>query len=561
MCRLRPVLALIVLACLVAIAWAGEPAAPADAKPYLTAAPEDMAWWREARFGLFIHWGPVSLKGTEIGWSRGGPRRGIGGTGEIPLEVYDNLYKEFNPTKFDARQWVAIAKDAGMKYLVFTSKHHDGFSEFDSKLTDYKITNSPFKRDVVKELADACHEAGLRVGWYYSPVDWHHPDYRTATHAKYIEYLHGQIRELLSNYGKIDIMWFDSLGGSAKDWGSEDLFRMIRTLQPHIVINDRAGLRADHDTPEQTIGRYQTNRAWESCITICNQWAWKPNDQMKSLKECIQTLVRCAGGDGNLLFNVGPMPTGEIEPRQVERLNQMGQWLARYGESIYGTRGGPFRPGAWGAATCKGNTVYLHVMKWDDGAVRLPALDRKIVSSSVLTGGKVEVRATDEGIDLAVPPADRQELDTLVALTLDGPAFEAKPAKKAGSLTAGRKATASNVFQNMADQHGPQMAVDDNDDTRWATDHGVHEAWLEVDLGKPCTFDRAAISEEYDRVQAFELQAKRDGRSETFARGEKIGHDLALKFAPVTAQVVRLNILKAADGPTIWEFRLFEPKK
>src|SRR5512147_1203287 len=144
-----------------------------------------LQWWRAARFGLFIHWGPVSLVGTEIGWSRGGERRGLNFAlppGPVPVEQYDNLYKEFNPTQFNAAEWVQIAKDAGMRYLVFTTKHHDGFSMFDSRLTDYKITNSPFQRDVVKELADACHKAGLKLGYYYSPVDWHHPDYRTATH-------------------------------------------------------------------------------------------------------------------------------------------------------------------------------------------------------------------------------------------------------------------------------------------------------------------------------------------------------------------------------------------
>ncbi|MFO7976346.1 MAG: alpha-L-fucosidase, partial [Candidatus Hydrogenedentota bacterium] len=281
-------------------------------KPYLKAAPEDMKWWREARFGLFIHWGPVSLKGTEIGWSRGGERRGREGTGEIPVEVYDNLYKEFNPTEFDADEWVTIAQQAGMKYLVFTTKHHDGFVNFDSKLTDYKITSpeSPFGRDIVKELADACHKAGLGLGFYYSPPDWHHPDYRTDNHAKYIEYLHGQLRELCTNYGQIDIIWFDGLGGTAEDWNSEPLFKMIRELQPHVLINNRAGLPGDFDTPEQRVGKFQNDRPWESCITICRQWAWKPDDAMKSFEECIRTLVRCAGGDGNLLFNVGPMPSG-----------------------------------------------------------------------------------------------------------------------------------------------------------------------------------------------------------------------------------------------------------
>lgn len=396
------------------------PVVAKETKDLLQASDRDMEWWREARFGLFVHWGPVSLKGTEIGWSRGGERRGRSGKGEIPVEVYDNLYREFNPTQFNADEWVAVAKAAGMKYLVFTTKHHDGFCEFDSQLTDYKVTRSPFGRDVVKELADACHEAGLKLGFYYSPPDWHHPDYRTPNHARYVDYMHGQLRELCSNYGKVDIIWFDGLGGNAQDWDSENLFRKIRQLQPHVLINNRAGLPGDWDTPEQQVGKYQTNRAWESCITICNQWAWKPNDPMKTLTQCLHTLIRCAGGDGNLLFNVGPMPTGEIESRQVERLREMGQWLRQYGDSIYGTRGGPFRPGDWGASTSKGKKIYLHIFKGDTERLALPALEKRIVRVQVLTGGNATVTQTSEGTLVTVPQAHRQEIDTIVVLELDG---------------------------------------------------------------------------------------------------------------------------------------------
>ncbi len=532
-----------------------------ESKDYLRAGEQDMQRWREMKFGLFIHWGPVSLKGTEIGWSRGGERRGRTGTGSIPAEEYDNLYKQFNPIKFNADEWVQLAKDAGMKYLVFTSKHHDGFSMFDSKLTEYKITNSPFKRDVVKELADACHKAGLKLGYYHSPVDWYHPDYRTENHSRYIEFLHGQIRELCTNYGRLDIMWFDGLGGSAKDWDSENLFRTIRRLQPHIIINNRAGLPADHDTPEQRIGKFQHDRAWETCMTICRQWAWKPNDQMKSLKQCIQTLVSVVGGDGNLLFNVGPMPDGRIEPRQVERLREMGRWLKKYGRSIYGTRGGPFKTGSWGASTHKGKTIYIHILNWPGDTLTLPAIPKKIIASSVLTGGAATVKQTKEAIEISVPKAHQQELDTIIKLQLDGPANEIAPrALFSGSLAMAKKVTASNSFQNTP-QYAPDKAVDDDPSTRWATDSGTKQAWLEVDLGKPMTFDRAIISEDFDRVQQFELQYKDGQQWRTFAEGTKIGQKLKLRFSPVTARYIRLNILKASEGPTIWEFQLFAPKK
>ena len=395
-----------------------------ESADFLKADKQDIQQWREMKFGLFIHWGPVSMKVTEIGWSRGGERRGRNdkSTGSIPVEIYDNLYKQFNPVKFNADEWVQIAKDAGMKYMVFTSKHHDGFSMFDSKLTDYKITNSPFKRDVVKELADACHKDGLKLGFYYSPPDWYHPDYRTENHTRYIKFLHGQLREICSNYGKIDIIWFDGLGGKAEDWDSENLFKMIRHLRPHVIINDRAGLPGDHDTPEQRIGRFQNDRPWETCMTICQQWAWKPDDLMKSLKQCIDTLVRVVGGDGNLLFNVGPMPDGRIEPRQVARLKEMGDWLDKYGLSIYATRGGPFKPGNWGASTYKGNTIYVHVLNWDEDTLTLPPIPKKIITSPVMTGGAATVIQTEQAVEISVPKAYREELDTIIVLQLDGPA-------------------------------------------------------------------------------------------------------------------------------------------
>ncbi|HOW18936.1 MAG TPA: alpha-L-fucosidase, partial [Phycisphaerae bacterium] len=424
------------------------------------AKPDRMQWFRDDKFGLFIHWGPVSLKGTEIGWSRGGPRNGRkdAKTGEIPVEVYDNLYKEFNPTAFNANEWVAIARAAGMKYLVFTTKHHDGFCEFDSKLTDYKITNSPFGRDVVAELAKACHANGMRLGFYYSPPDWHHPDYRTANHARYIEYMHGQIRELLSNYGKVDVMWFDGLGGTAKDWDSERLFAMIHRLQPDILINNRCGLPGDYDTPEQKIGEYRTDRAWETCMTLGRQWAWKPDDQIKSLKECIHILARTVGGDGNLLLNVGPMPDGRIEPRQVERLKEIGEWLGKYGESIYRTRGGPFRPGPWGASTYRGNTVYLHILAWQGHSVRLPALNKTIVKSRILTGGIGTIEQDDQGIEITLSPAFQNGIDTIIALELDGPAADAHPAAET-------PASAPAAYSTSASR--PMAVIDDLSDKQY----------------------------------------------------------------------------------------------
>ena len=401
--------------------------------------------WKDLRFGMFIHWGPVSIVGTEIGWSRGGERRGRKDptTGVVPVEVYDNLYRMFNPVKFNPDDWVQLARDAGMKYLVFTSKHHDGFVEFDSKLTDYKITSakSPYRKDIVRMLSDACHRARMDWGVYYSPPDWHHPDYRNGeAHARYIEYLHGQVRELLTNYGPTKMWFFDGLGGKPADWDAARLLRTMRQLEPDLVINNRLGLPADNDTPEQRIGMFQNDRPWETCATVGKQWAYKPDDELRPIEECLRGLVCCAIGDGNFLFNVGPRPDGLIEPAHAARLREMGAFMRQFGESIYGTRGGPFvapdekkRPAGakgfvlaegnwWGGSTNKGNTIYLHILRWPSPSITLPPIPRKILRHSLLSGGDASVQQTASGIQVTVPPERRQAVDTIVKLDLDGPA-------------------------------------------------------------------------------------------------------------------------------------------
>lgn len=398
-----------------------------------------MAWWREARFGMFIHWGPVSLKGTEISWSRANSNPACPNQGSIPVEVYDNLYKEFNPVEFDAKEWVAIAQASGMKYVVLTAKHCDGFCLWHSKVTDYNISKTPFVRDVCAELAKAAHTTGIRVGWYYSPMDWRDPDCRTERNARYVASMQGQLRELLSNYGRIDLLWFDTDGRSAP-WDQKNTYGLVRQLQPQIIINNRLdmgsmanyeaqqiGPNADYYTPEQRIGEFDDQRPWETCMTLGTQWSWKPNDNIKSLKECLHTLIKCVGGDGNLLLNVGPMPNGKIEPRQVEVLKGIGKWLGRFGESVYGTRGGPFKPGRSLVSTNKGDVVYIHALEYDGDTITLPVLPRKIVQSNVLTGGVVQLAQTEAALYLTVVKDEQREIDTIIKLTLDGPAAQIPP--------------------------------------------------------------------------------------------------------------------------------------
>jgi len=545
--------------------------------------PEAMEAWKDMRFGMFICWGPVSLTGKEIGWSRGGS--------QTPIEEYDSLYKKWNPDKFDAREWIKVVKETGCRYIVFLLKHHDGFCLWDTRQTDYSIMNGPFKRDITKEIAAACKEQGIGFFPYYSTCDWHHPDFpvtspggkvkrETSNIDRYTEYLEAQCKELITGYGPLVGIWFDVPQCFDRARG-ERVIRFVRGLQRDILVNNRTGAPGDFDTPEQHVGRCQFNRPWESCITLGTQWAWKPDDKMKPYTDAVQILATCAVGDGNLALNTNPMPDGRIEPRQVEQFVKIGQWLQKYGESIYGTRGGPFvapdmgkrgfnhdltrfaMPGGgwWGGSTRKGNAVYLHVLRWPEETVKLPSIPGKIVKSSLLTGGEVTVKQLDTGIEVTVPAAQRDPVDTIVKLELDSPARDIpvmmpKPVV-VKSLTTGKKATASNWFEKK-DAYEPGKAVDGDPETRWGCDWGTHSCWLEVDLGEPQAFSRALISEPYGRVLEFELQVWQDNDWKTFHRGKNIGEDCEIKFPPVTGQRVRLNLAKTTDGPSIWEFQLFK---
>jgi len=402
--------------------------------------------FQKKRFGMFIHWGPVSLRGTEIGWSRGR---------EVPVEEYDQLYTRFNPTEFDAEEWVSLAAAAGMKYLVLTSRHHDGFSLWDTEFSDYKITRTPFKRDVLRELKDACLKFGIEFSLYYSLCDWYHPDYPLGSPGgktekprsdmpRYYEFVKNQTREILEGYGPLGVFWFDGEWEDpwTREYGNE-LYAYLKKIQPDLVINNRVskgrqGMEGttvdisdnagDFDTPEQRIGAFNRERPWETCMTLGKQWAWKPGEELKSAREAIQTLLRVAGGDGNLLLNVGPRPDGRIDPGQADVLREMGAWLGRYGDCVYGTRGGPFKPGRWGASTCTENRIYLFVMEWpQSGEFKLPRIPVEVVSYNSLSEAGVNLRQDTKGLYLTRGDSEIREPAAVVELRVPGNAFEIKP--------------------------------------------------------------------------------------------------------------------------------------
>ena len=322
-----------------------------------------MRWWHEAKFGMFIHWGLYSLIGQQewVMESEG-----------IPIPQYEILARHFHPKQGAAREWARLAKAAGQKYMVMTTKHHEGFCMFDTKLTDYCASKQGPGRDLVREFVEAARAEGMRVGFYYSLMDWHHPDgARCATdeaaRKRFVEYTHGLIRELMTNYGRIDILWYDvDWPLTPEQWEAERMNRMVFELQPDIVVNNRNGLEGDFSTPEQHVEASKKGRAWEACMTLNEGWGYQAADhEWKTPRTVIDNLARCAQGGGNYLLNIGPDGEGNVPAASVQILEDVGRWLATNGEAIYGTERGNFPSfGNYDNFSRRGNTLYIHVYFW-----------------------------------------------------------------------------------------------------------------------------------------------------------------------------------------------------
>ena len=337
-------------------------------------------WFDTARFGMFVHWGHSSQRGIELSWPMVGgfgPAR----TPEISVADYHATAATFNPTKWDARALAQRAKRLGMQYAVFTTKHHDGYNMYFTKHSDFSIERSPFGRDIVREFFDALRAEGLRVGVYFSLIDWHHPDYPAFRDEdkpyamgkwpkpgdawpRFVDFMFAQVRELLTDYGKIDVIWFDGYWERSVDqWKSRELAQMIRELQPGILINDRLPREGHYDTPEQFVPAQPPERAWETCMTINESWGWNPRDtRWKSPRQLIRTICEVAGRGGNLLLNVGPTGDGELAPEIADRLDVVESWMARNIESIIGTTPALEAWQFYGPTTRRGDTVYAHLL-------------------------------------------------------------------------------------------------------------------------------------------------------------------------------------------------------
>jgi alpha-L-fucosidase len=445
--------AVLILAAAAAVRTQAPSAAPAS--------DTRMAWWRDARFGMFIHWGLYAVPAGEYNGKRS---KEIGewimSWANIPRAQYEQFAPRFNPVKFDAAKIVSTAKDAGMKYIVITSKHHDGFAMFDSAVSAYDIVDAtPYKKDPMRALADEAKRQGLKFCFYYSIMDWHHPSQYvdapdkdpTAGHGQtkmregrkqeYVDYMKAQLRELVTKYDPA-VLWFD---GEWVNWWTEedgqDLYKYVRSLKPDILINNRVGkgrkgmeglsktdraYAGDFGTPEQQIPASGLPGVdWESCMTMNDTWGFKSYDEnWKSSEKLIRNLIDIVSKGGNYLLNVGPTAEGEIPPPSVERLAAMGRWLKVNGEAIYGTTASPFTTQlTWGRATRKGSKLYLHVFDWpSSGTLAVPAFEGTVTSARLLagSGAALPVTRTADGFSVAIPPQAPDAVASVIALETTG---------------------------------------------------------------------------------------------------------------------------------------------
>ncbi|MCU0248495.1 MAG: alpha-L-fucosidase [Bryobacter sp.] len=413
-------------------------AAAAFAQTY-TPAPENLKareWFQDAKFGLFVHWGVYSVL-ADGEW--------VMNNKKIPIGEYQKLPPQFNPEKFDAAAWVKLVKAAGMKYITITSKHHDGFAMFATKQSKWNIVDgTPYKKDPLKMLADECRKQGVQLFFYHSQLDWYHPDYfprgRTGLASgrpesgdfnKYLDFMDAQLTELLTNYGPIAGIWFDGMWDKPDaEWRLNKTYSLIHKLQPAALVGSNHHKMPypgedfqmfEKDLPgANTAGFNQTGVSTlplETCETINGAWGYNKNDKrFKTTKQLIHYLVRAAGANANFLLNVGPMPDGAIQPEFVERLQAIGGWLNRFGDSVYGTRGGPVPPRPWGVTTQKGNKVFVHILDWQDYLLAMPSIPGVKKASLMESGAPVKITQTPAGMVLELPRGWHNDPDTVVVL-------------------------------------------------------------------------------------------------------------------------------------------------
>ncbi len=508
-----------------------------------------MAWWREAKFGMFIHWGVYAVPAKGEWYMR---------NAKLTHAQYAEYAKQFNPTKFNADEWMSLAHEAGMKYLVITSKHHDGFAMFDSKASDYNIVAAtPFKRDPLKELAAACPRHQIRFGVYYSHfADWGHPGGgascehwdKPSQDGDFESYVNNvavpQVRELMSNYGPIAELWFDTDGTENRAEQSNKIFEELKR-QPGIIVNPRAGT-GDFGTAERHLYAQQPNPGdWEYCDIIVNgSWGYI-KDAAMPIKTIFTPMIKAWSQGGNVLLNVGPSPEGTIPADVADRLKQLGEWMRANGEAIHGSTYGPFAYLPWGRCTRKDDMLYLHVLNWPtDGTLRVP-LSNKVDSAFLLADRQRQLglESKDGCLLIQVPATAPDPLCSVIALKVVG-----EP-ERTWSL-------ARNKPTSCSDGNGA-YAVDDDPGSMWEIEN-LPTCWLEVNLQKPTTFSTVRIGVLGDNVKKYAVKYQVGNEWLPLFDGEKLKADDFVKtFPAVTTQRVRLEVLELTGKLRLNSFELF----
>ena len=526
-----------------------------------------MAWWREAKFGLFIHWGVYAVPAGKYGenttygeW--------IMNSAKIPVATYREFAHQFNPVKYAPELWVKTAKDAGMKYMVITSKHHDGFTLYPSAVSPWNVADAtPYKKDLLGPLVHAAKAEGLKIGFYYSQSqDWNNPGgaksgfkegdgWDDAHKGSYDDYLSNvavpQVKEILTRY-PIDILWWDTPMFMTAQRAAP--LAALTKLRPGLIMNNRlgGGFGGDTATPEQFVPVTGYPGDWETCMTLNGHWGYNAYDQnWKSATDLIRKLADICAKGGNFLLNVGPTAEGEFPPACVERLHEVGQWLRANGDAIYGTSRSPFSYLAWGVATRKAGTLYLHVFEWPkDGKLRVPLSNEPKSAKLLATGDQLTCQRADGKLIIQLPANAPDPADSVIALQVDGePATEPLP-------TVGAKITASAALPG----NPPENAIDGTGEKRWRAPQDVKSAWLEVELKQAMAIGAFGLDEPdvWPRMsQKFTLAAFVNGEWKGFAAGKTSGHGIKQSIEPVMAQKFRLTMQCDKGSPGVAELQLY----
>ena len=527
-----------------------------------------LQWWKNAKFGMFIHFGLYAVPAGKWGDNTTHGEWIMKRAG-ISRNDYAALASQFNPTKFNAEEWVKLAKDAGQKYMVITAKHHDGFAMFKTNVDGYNIVDAtPFKRDVLKELAEACRKYDMKLGFYYSQAqDWYHPGGAISGNVEWDESHKGdmnkyidsvaipQVKEILSNYGDVAVLWWDTPTNMTKEMTQK--FADLLKQYPNIITNNRlgAGMGGDLETPEQYIPSTGfPGRNWEVCMTMNGNWGYNAwDDRWSSTTELLRNLIDIVSKGGNLLLNVGPNAYGVIPEVCQQNLREIGDWMKINGDGIYGTRSSPFPFLSWGRATRKGQTLYLHVFDWPkDGKLVVP-FTNKISKANLMVDNKITLKITrrKENSVIQLPSYAPNKIASVIAIQFEGePIVSTVP-------TSSKKVIASSSEDSVMTIN----LTDGEPKTVWKAAKGERTATLEVDLGIPTAIQCLSLIEPWqiwsNIKQSYELQFF-DGKDwKKIVENETAGTGCTQRFSPVIAQKFRLVLKNEKEAPAVNEFILY----